>query len=322
MRRGWIIPALIGAIVSGAAAAERTLPQRAGDVAAELAAACPAAGYNQEVAFSACAKALRSMALPLEAEVAWGGDQADKPIRKKTLTHLSGKTFQTMYLPLFAFTGRWSLDEDKRSHTTIVRLEAYFRNALPAGDFPYPFWHAADKWAAYEAANEIRLYLNGAGRAFIITRGAAGSNDRRGAYDHVQTPAFSGKWQWQDAAGTLQPSASLFATRYQPANPYLPDLDEAYRAFALRMRDQSCLNCHTPLNTAEADRLVLLQTPMHAAGEIDNVIKAVNGKEMPQDDIGLPKDIPAADRAAILGAAVAFRDELRLADGWEATHGQ
>jgi hypothetical protein len=30
--------------------------------------------------------------------------------------------FQAMYLPLHSFTGRWSLGEDKRSHTLIIRL--------------------------------------------------------------------------------------------------------------------------------------------------------------------------------------------------------
>jgi hypothetical protein len=40
---------------------------------------------------------------------------------------------------------------------------------------------------------------------------------------------------------------------------------------------------------------VLLQTPLHAAGEIDNVIAAVKSAEMPEDDIGLRKDIPASN---------------------------
>ncbi|MEA2789045.1 MAG: hypothetical protein QOG73_1451, partial [Acetobacteraceae bacterium] len=75
------------------------------------------------------------------------------------------------------------------------------------------------------------------------------------------------------------------------------------------VRGESCLECHIPANKAGSDRLVLLQTPLHAAGEIDNVIAAVKSAEMPEDDIGLRKDIPASDRAALLADAMAFRDE-------------
>jgi hypothetical protein len=315
---------IAGAVLLLAAGAVNADQPAAGlDVRAEalsksLAGACPVVAYNDEAAFQACAQALRKMTLPLEPAIAWGGDQPDRQIKKKGLTHFNSQVFQTLYLPLFTFTGRWSLDEDKRSHTPIVRVEAYFRNALPSGNFPYPFWHSGDKWRAYETANELRFYFNPKGRAFVITRDAAGSEESRGAYAPATTPAFNGSWQWQDADGNLQPHASLFTSRYSQANPYLPELDKAYRSFALRIRDESCLECHTPANKAEAERLVLLQTPLHAAGEIDNVIKAVKSEEMPQDDIGLRKDIPPEHRAAILSAAEAFRDELGLADKWEA----
>jgi hypothetical protein len=296
---------------------EASLESQAAAFAAGLAGACPVAAYDDEAAFQACTNALRKMTLPLLPAIAWGGDQPDKQIKKKGLTHFNSQVFQTMYLPLFTFTGRWSLDEDKRSHSPIIRVEAYFRNGLPSGDFPYPFWHSSEKWHAYETANEIRFYLDPRGRIFIATRDAAGSEQGRGPYAPAMTPAFDKAWQWQDANGNLQPHVSLFSARYSRANPYLPDLDKTYRSFALRIRDQSCLNCHTPANTAEQDRLVLLQTPLHAAGEIDNVIKAVKTGEMPQDDIGLRKDIPDKDRAAVLNAAVTFRDELALADKWE-----
>ena len=297
-----------------------TLDHRAEMLAKSLAAVCPVVAYNDETAFTACAQALRKMTLPLEPAIAWGGDQPDKQIKKKGLTHFNSQVFQSMYLPLFSFTGHWSLDEDKRSHAPILRVEAYFRNALPSGDFPYPFWHSSDKWRAYETSNELRFYLDPTGKAFIVTRDAAGSDERRGAYAPVTTPAFDGNWQWRDANGNLQPHASLFSARYSSINPYLPGLDKAYRSFALRIRDKSCLNCHTPANKAESERLVLLQTPLHAAGEVDNVIKAVQTSEMPQDDIGLRKDIPREHRTAVLGAAMAFRDELAHADKWEAAH--
>ena len=290
---------------------------QAAALAGRLAAACPVAGYDNEAAFESCRQALRTTTLPLEPAIAWGGDQPDKAVKKKELTHLSSQVFQALYLPLFSFTGRWSTDEDPQSHAPIIRVEAYFRNALPPGDFPYPFWHRADKWAAYQTANELRFYLDAKDQAFIVTRDAAGSEERRGRYALIDRPGFDGAWQWRDAEGRAQPRATLFSARYSQDNPFLADLDKSYRVFALRMRDESCLACHTPVNEAKMDRLVLLQTPVHAAAEIDNVIKVLQSGEMPQDDIGLRKDIPADHRAAILNAAIALRDELARADAWE-----
>lgn len=311
---------LLAAVATHAEQPMVPIESRAAALAAGLAGACPVAAYDDEAAFQACTAALRQMTLPLQPAIAWGGDQPGKQIKKKGLTHFNSQVFQTMYLPLFAFTGRWSLDVDQRSHSPIIRLEAFFRNGLPPGDFPYPFWHSSDKWHAYETTNEIRFYLDPHGQIFVVTRDAAGSEEHRGPYAPATTPAFDGAWQWRDARDTLQPHVSLFSARYRQANPYLPDLDSTYRSLALRMRDQSCLDCHTPSNKAEQDRLVLLQTPLHAAGEIDNVIKAVQTGEMPQDDIGLRKDITAEERAAILGAAMAFRDKLALAEKWEGNH--
>jgi hypothetical protein len=260
------------------------------------------------------------MVLPFAETVAWGGDQPDKPVKRKQLTHLNSRVFQTMYLPLFTFTGNWTLTEDPGTLTSVIRLEAYFRNKLSSGSYPYPFWHSADKWTAYEGLNELRLYLDKEGRAFVATRSDAGSETGRGPYIHAMTPAFKGSWLWQDADGIQQPHVSLFSARYSPVNPYLPKLDAAYRSFALQLREQSCMDCHTPANTANSDRLVLLQTPLHAAGEIDNVISALQSREMPQDDIGLRKELPAATMASVLTDAMAFRDELAQADRWEAAH--
>jgi hypothetical protein len=293
---------------------------RAAALAEALALACPVAGYGDEAAFQACGHALRTLTLPVAQIVAWGGDQTDKQINRKGLTHLNSQVFQTMYLPLFSFTGNWALTEDSSTHTPIIRLQAYFRNTLPPGNYPYPFWHSSDKWIAYETANEVRFYLDPDGRIFVATRSAAGDEARRGSYTRAVTPAFHGSWEWQDSAGKRQPYVSLFSARYSQANPSLSGLDKTYRSFALRIRDESCLECHTPANKAGSDRLGLLQTPLHAAGEIDNVIAAVKSAEMPEDDIGLRKDIPAADRAALLADAMAFRDELARADQWETNH--
>ena len=65
------------------------------------------------------------------------------------------------------------------------------------------------------------------------------------------------------------------------------------------------------------DHLVLLQTPLHASGEIDDVLEMVRRGKMPQD-VGMRKEIAPELRAAILQTGEAFRNALIAADQWEA----
>lgn len=296
------------------------LEQRAAAIAAHLATLCPVAARDDVAAHDKCAASLRDASfIPFAPDgLLFGADQPELKLAKKQLTHFRPDIFQAMYLSLFTFTGRWSVDTDPRDHVGVIRIEAYFRNALPSGEFPYPFWHSAAKWNSYETANQLKFYLNHDDRIFVVTRSLEGDDANRGQWAHVAPPAFDGNWQWTDAAGQLQPRASLFSSRYSEDNPYLARLDDAYRAFAIQARNGSCLECHAPSNKADMTHLVLLQTPMHAAGEIDRVLKEVKNGEMPEDDIGLRKQIDPALRAAILKSGRAFRDALAQADQWEA----
>jgi hypothetical protein len=84
------------------------------------------------------------------------------------------------------------------------------------------------------------------------------------------------------------------------------------------MRDGSCLRCHSPNNRVDMDRLVLLQTPAHAAAEIKNVLKAVRDGDMPQNDWGLKKTLDPQLRVTLLTSGEEFRKLLSDADQWEA----
>ena len=292
----------------------------AAGIAAKLAAICPPAAKDAVGPHSKCADGLRDANfIPFAPNgLLFGGDQPNLRLSKKQLTHFKPSIFQLMYLSLFTFTGHWSVDTDPKEHVGVIHLEAYFRNAMPPGEFPYPFWHSADKWNAYETANELKFYLNHDGQVFVVTRSQGGSEAGRGPYAHVTPPAFDGHWQWVDASGQLQPRASLFSNKYSAANPYLVKLDDAYRSFATEARKGSCLQCHAPNNEAGMDHLVLLQTPVHASGEIDNVLKEVKNHEMPEDDLGLRKQIPDDVRANILRTGQIFSDLVHKADKWEA----
>ena len=152
-----------------------------------------------------------------------------------------------------------------------------------------------------------------------MTRSADGSEENRGEYARIVPPAFvKDQWTWTDPSGKEQPEVALFSTRYQAGNPHLARLDQSYRAFALTMRDASCVGCHNPSNPQGVEWLTLLQTPAHAAGEIDRVIVAVQDGVMPQDEVGMRKELDPKVRDAMLGTAQAFRNELAAADLWEA----
>ena len=314
---------VMGLLLAGptyAEPAQADLNKRAGGIAERLFALCPPAARDDVPAHDKCTAGLRdALFIPFAPEgLLFGGDQPGLRLSKKQLTHFKPTIFQLMYLSLFTFTGRWSIETDERDHVDVIHLEAYFRNALPPGEFPYPFWHSAEKWNDYEAVNELNFYLNHDGRVFVITRSSGGSEANRGPFAHVRPPAFDGHWQWTDASGHLQPRASLFSNRYSAANPFLQPLDKAYRDFATEARKGSCLDCHAPNNDANMAHLVLLQTPMHASGEIDRVLKEVKNGEMPQDDLGLRKEIDPKLRAAILRTGVGFQKTLAKADRWEA----
>jgi hypothetical protein len=314
---------LLGLFAAVPALAEPTqadLEKIAAAMAAQFSTLCPSARPDDVDAHDKCTTGLRNAAfIPFAPSgLLFGGDQPNLRLTKKQLTHFKPSIFQLMYLSLFTYTGRWSVDTDAREHVGVIHLTAYFRNALPPGEFPYPFWHSAEKWAAYEAANELKFYVNHDGQVFVVTRSSGGSEADRGPYAHVTTPAFAGNWQWTDASGQLQPRASLFSNRYSSANPNIAPLEKAYRDFATQARKGTCLSCHAPNNEANMDHLVLLQTPLHASGEIDDVLEMVRSGKMPQDDVGMRKEIAPELRAAILQTGETFRNALNAADHWEA----
>ena len=298
------------------------LEKLAAAMAKQLSTLCPTAPRDDVAAHVKCTDGLRDATfIPFARDgLLFGGEQPNLRLSKWQLTHFRPSIFQLMYMSLFSYDGHWSVT-DGPEHVKVIHIEAYFRNAMPPGEFPYPFWHSAAKWNGYESANELKFYIDHNGNVFIVTRSAGGSEANRGTYAHVTPPAFDGNWQWRDANGQLQPHASLFSNRYSAGNPYLAPLDKAYRTFAMEARKGTCLDCHTPENKANMDHLVLLQTPVHASGEIDRVLKEVKNEEMPEDDLGLRKAIDPKLRLAILRTGTEFQRELHAADQWEAKQG-
>ncbi|MGE4221049.1 MAG: cytochrome b, partial [Alphaproteobacteria bacterium] len=139
------------ALAPGHARAAFDVPAYAGAVAASLAKACPLADPGDIAAHEACRKAIgqgpeKSMR---GYSFLFGGQQPGIPQDDKKTSVFRGDLFQDLYMSLYMYTGNWSVETGPDGGTVMV-IEAYFRNQLPPGRYPYPFWHSEAKWNAYQ----------------------------------------------------------------------------------------------------------------------------------------------------------------------------
>jgi hypothetical protein len=225
-------------------------------------------------------------------------------------------------VPLFMFNGEHTLEYVPSERLYMVRLRAAFRNRLPPGQFPYPFWHDEAKWSVYQSANSILLWIDPKTAKIAI-----GQFTERGSGGPVIATApiahkFDGQWMWVDKDGRLQPRVTLFDGLFRSDNPYVPKLDSEYRTLALRMRDAQCDNCHVPNNPNKMRRLVLMHSPAHASGEIARLLLAVREDRMPLDDAGVEQPLEPAQKRALLESASTFEALLKSAKDWDAAHGK
>jgi hypothetical protein len=298
------------------------IARAASELAALLAESCPLAPANDIAAFEHCRDGLRAsetLRARLPQIVLWGrqSGNAQQTLADTTLTQFAPEGWTQLYAPLFMFNGRYRLEWVAQENQYVVRLEAAFRNRLPPGQYPTPFWHDAQKWRTYQRANGVLLWLQPqTGRVHV-----AQVTSRAGTppLQEVETIArrFGGKWLWTDDGGRMQPAVTAFDGMYRPENPFLPRLDRQYRDLALQLRDAQCMACHTPDNPQHMHRQVLLTTPAHTAGEIDRLIRAVREDRMPVDGNRHPVPLSADAKAWLLQSASAFRDTVQAARGWE-----
>ena len=64
-------------------------------------------------------------------------------------------------------------------------------------------------------------------------------------------------------------------------------------------------------------RLVLMQTPVHAAGEIKRMMRSVREDKMPLDELGLHKEMDPGVKAALLKYGAIFDALVDSARDWE-----
>ena len=294
--------------------------------------ACPLADPGDQAAYDDCrAKVFASEAIADEVAdyILWGGGKIDVALRDRSLTQFGKKIWIGLYLPLFMFTGDFKTQVNEEGNWMLLRAEVRFRNLLKPGQYPYPFWHDESKWNAYQEANELvfTLDLRNA-RVIGVQRSPFGTGnpelDQKLTYAMKVPPRKFNKdeWMWKDQNGVPQPKVTLFDGLYAAENPYLRKLEAAYTAFAVEMRDNNCMVCHVPNNPEKMKNLILLQTPAHAAGEIDRIIRVVRADAMPAKSWAGPKSIedPKA-KERFLDFARAFKAQVDAAAAWDLRNG-
>jgi hypothetical protein len=302
------------------------IAQMASEVALELQQICPPASPSDQAAFDRCRRSLfgdSALRRNLAPRLLWGrrNQDAGAALKDTNLTQFAPDVIAGLYLPLFMFSGEYSTEYVERERLYLIRLQAGFRNLLPPGQFPYPFWHEEAKWGVYQAANSVLLWVNPKTAKIVI-----GQFTERGSASAVVSaqpisPKFDGNWMWMDKEGRIQPRVTLFDGLFRQNNPYLQQLDLTYRTLALRMRDAQCDNCHVPNNPWKMRRLVLLHTPAHAAGEISRLMTAVREDRMPlEENSGIEQPLEPALKRALLESGGAFEQLVKAAKDWEAAH--
>lgn len=293
-------------------------------IATELSAKCPVAATNDHAAFEACRLALFNNSLfkrSLKNFVLWGRPpegNINASLKEFKATQFGPDVYSGTYAPMWMFTSDFDLEYVEKEKIYRALLPAGFRNELDFGQYPYPFWHDAKKWTEYEAANTLALWIDPKSMKITqLTFFKRADKPQVARTERRHTPTFDGKWMWVDDKGQQQPAPMLFVGLYDAQNPHLKALDETYRKFALSMRDADCDSCHVPNNPDKMRRLVLLQTPLHAASEIERTIKDIKQNRMPLDDMGIEKPLEPQLKKQLLKDAEAFAAAVKAAKKWE-----
>src|SRR3954466_11294975 len=299
------------------------IAQVASEVALELQQLCPPASPSDQAAVDRCRRNLfgdSELRRNLAPRLLWGrrNQDAAAALKDTNLTQFAPDVLAGMYLPLFMYSGEYSTEYVEHERLYLIRLRAGFRNLLPPGQFPYPFWHLEAKWGVYQATNSVLLWVNPKTAKIVIGQFTERGHDSPVVLTQPIWPKFDGKWMWMDKEGRIQPRVTLFDGLFRQDNPYLAELASPDRTMALRMRDAQCDNCHVPNNPMPMRRLILLHTPAHAAGEITRLLKAVREGRMPLDDTRIEQPLEPTLKRALLESGAAFEELVQAAKQWEA----
>jgi len=188
------------------------------------------------------------------------------------LTRLDGFVWRKLYLSLFAFSGTHKI-EHLANGDDLLRLDAGIRPIAPE-EFPYPFWHSADKWRDYQQSRQVGLLFR-EGRLIAAYRNAALDVDKPFA-----AKTWDGQWTWT-IDGKPGPRVALYTYSLSKDNPVRAELETAYRAFEAESRPYFCTSCHNPANPAATNPLVFFAHPSQALTARHDIVNKLEANLMP-----------------------------------------
>ena len=192
-------------------------------LANEIVAAAPPAGTGDASAYAAASQKLRdSKALARMSGdfIVWGGHAQGQALdpEEHSLTKFDPFIWRGEYLAEFMFSGAHSIERGEKF--TVLAMDCEFRNGMDPGDYPYPFWHSANKWRSYQLTRQI-LFLFEKDKLVAAYRSPAEDPTRP-----TVARTFDGNWHWSSKEHADEPHVSLYANQFSKGNPHVAELDD------------------------------------------------------------------------------------------------
>ncbi|NJR65033.1 MAG: hypothetical protein HC772_06470 [Leptolyngbyaceae cyanobacterium CRU_2_3] len=243
---------------------------------------------------------MNSTAIP----VLWGtqpkvGDFNLKTNRSTTKFH--PLVMWRVYLSVFMFTGDYKIEQvgnQASGYQTVIHLPYQYRNKLDMGEYPYPYWHSKKKWDAFQYSPEVNVIVEQGKVAGLIR---AAERDRSRPYVNHE---WDGRWHWTGAAGEQEPRVTLYKYLFSESNPYVAQLDTAYRTLDTESRKYSCQTCHNPGNPSLMAPLGIMEYPNQALSIRHRIVKVMEANRMPPAGV-----VSKADQQELIPAGIADEAE-------------
>jgi len=285
-------------------------------IATGLVAACPAGSSPaDEAARNDCAGKLTELGVLRDAmrePFIWGGQAAGAGYRLDMSTNkFNARVWRRMYLSTFMFGSDYTIEQI--ADTTVLHMPVTFRGAMSAGAYPYPFWHSAKKWDAYNYSTTVHFIIQDG-----QVTGALRSTDQDTTRPKV-AHNWDGLWRWEQD-GVQMPYVSIYEYLLAKDNPYADKLNDTYRALEARMRQNNCQACHAPDNQGNSAQLEFFVYPNQALAGRHDIITQLTRNEMPpkNNTLGLTAGIAdPAERDMLIQLARDFESAGDQALGWE-----
>jgi hypothetical protein len=205
----------------------------------------------------------------------WGGQNKEDSYNTadQHLNRFNTLVWRKLYLSLFMFDGRYETIQLDEAVAYIFPIK--FRGDLADGAYPYPFWHSANKWSAYNESKNL-IFLMKDNKIIVAMRSAAKKDVLPDYDDRVWGEVF----RWFDGED-YQPKVNNYASVFSAGNPHVERLDAAYRRLALGFRSENCTVCHSPANHAKMKMLEFLSSPAHTLAAKDRLPIMLLDNEMP-----------------------------------------